>query len=119
MNKICTSIEQSRKLIELGIDIKTSDMYYYTVNGDWEWYETPNIRESIDDLNEHTIPAWSLSALLSLIKPYDNETYTMRGTLDGGAIIGFRHITNVMYQEDNPLDAVFEMVCWLKKEEYI
>lgn len=29
MNKICTSIEQSRKLIELGIDINTADMIYH------------------------------------------------------------------------------------------
>ena len=28
MNKICTSIEQSKKLIELGIDVNTADMYY-------------------------------------------------------------------------------------------
>ncbi len=119
MNKICTSIEQSRKLVELGIDIKTSDMYYYTVNGDWEWYETPNIMESIDDLNEHTIPAWSLSALLSLLKPYGSDTYTMWGTIDGGAGIEFADLTDVCFQEDNPLDAAFEMVCWLKKEEYI
>ena len=29
MNKICISLEQCRKLIELGIDRKTSDMYYW------------------------------------------------------------------------------------------
>lgn len=29
MNKICTSIEQSKKLMELGINIKIADMYYY------------------------------------------------------------------------------------------
>ena len=28
MNKICTSIEQSKKLIELGIDIDTADMFW-------------------------------------------------------------------------------------------
>jgi hypothetical protein len=28
MNKICTSVEQSKKLIKLGIDINTSDMRY-------------------------------------------------------------------------------------------
>lgn len=28
MNKICTSIEQSQKLIEIGIDTNTADMYY-------------------------------------------------------------------------------------------
>jgi len=30
-SKICTSIEQSKKLIELGIDVNTADMYY-------QWY---------------------------------------------------------------------------------
>ena len=30
MNKdLCTSVEQSQKLIELGIDINTADMHYY------------------------------------------------------------------------------------------
>jgi len=119
MNKICTSKEQSQKLVELGINIKTADMYYYTVNGDWEWYETPNIMESIDDLNEHTIPAWSLSALLDLMPIINNNTYTMRGTLDKGAIISHEGATCVMCQEKTSIDAAFEMVCWLKKEEYI
>jgi hypothetical protein len=31
MNKICTSIEQSKKLLELGIDVNTADMYYQKV----------------------------------------------------------------------------------------
>lgn len=30
MNKICTSFKQSKKLIELGIDINTADMHYST-----------------------------------------------------------------------------------------
>ena len=29
MNKICTSKEQSQKLIDLGIDINTADMYWW------------------------------------------------------------------------------------------
>ena len=28
MAKICTSQEQSKKLIELGVDVNTADMYY-------------------------------------------------------------------------------------------
>ena len=28
MNKICTTIKQSKKLIELGIDINTADMFW-------------------------------------------------------------------------------------------
>lgn len=30
MNKICTNIEQSKKLIELGIDVNTADMFWDT-----------------------------------------------------------------------------------------
>lgn len=32
MNKICTSIERSQKLIEMGIDINTADVYWSLVN---------------------------------------------------------------------------------------
>ena len=28
MKPICTTVEQSKKLIELGLDIETSDMYW-------------------------------------------------------------------------------------------
>lgn len=37
MNKICTSIEQSKKLIELGIDINTAD-FMWEYNPDKETY---------------------------------------------------------------------------------
>ena len=44
MNKICTSMEQSQKLMELGIDVNTADMYYpnrvdignYTLPIEWK-----------------------------------------------------------------------------------
>ena len=32
MNKICTSQEQSKKLIELGIDTTTADMFWDTLS---------------------------------------------------------------------------------------
>ena len=132
MNKICTSIEQSQKLIELGIDVNTADMYYYTVNGDWEWYKTPNIIENINDLDEHTIPAWSLTALLELIPPYLEEfndgidfgfSKSMNGKwysahyiqLDNSRLITFaKTVTG-----DTSVDAAFEMIVWLKENNKI
>ena len=122
MNKICTTLEQSQKLIELGININTADMWYqhigYSIkDGITKPVYFPMVMR--DDPTEKDIPAWSLSALLSLLKPCDGETYTMRGTFDGGATIEFSNITNVMTQEDNPLDAVFEMVVWLKENSKI
>lgn len=32
MSRICTSIDQSNKLIKLGIDVNTADMYYSFLN---------------------------------------------------------------------------------------
>lgn len=131
---ICTSIEQSKKLIELGIDITTADMYYYTVNGDL--YKTPNIIESEDDLyvDEKSIPAWSLSALLELMPPYlfefergiDLTIYPnlngkgwhcsyMPNTIENMKNDKFRQITN----GNDSIDAAFEMIVWLKENKKI
>lgn len=109
MNKICTSQEQSQKLIELGIDIDTADMYW--------WYSGKRYYvESMDDndFNKGSdIPTWSLSALLKLIPP---GNILLRDALSGK----YKCINTVdsnLY--DNPVDAAFEMVCWLKENEKI
>lgn len=65
MNKICTSIEQSKKLIELGIDVYTADMFF-AMNG-----TLPVVSKYIDDgfvtAVDGAIPCWSLSALMNLL----------------------------------------------------
>lgn len=111
---IATTIEQSKKLIELGIDVNTADMRYSPLNSDipWVWVGKPLIEKD-------AILAWSLSALLGLIKPVNENTYTIQGTLDGGAIISFEEVTSVVFQEDNILDAAFEMVCYLLENKLI
>lgn len=123
MTQIATTIEQSKKLIELGIDINTADMYYYKENIFNNALATFNgallIKGNSKPEVEYTIPAWSLSALLSLIKPVNENSYTIQGTLDGGAIISFEEVTSVMFQEDNILDAVFEMICYLIENKLI
>ena len=74
MNNICTSIEQSKKLIELGIDVNTADMCYCpTMNIDSgknegylkvpECYPFSEVKDSLIPY----LPAWSLSALLGLM----------------------------------------------------
>lgn len=73
MNKICTSIEQSKKLIELGINVKTADMHYstWTILNEGEFILSPNQGETIEKLQEsygnQIIPAWSLVALLDIL----------------------------------------------------
>ena len=122
MNKICTSIEQSKKLIELGIDVRTADMHYFDDHYNIETLETGFLYSTYlsykDDKFDY-IPAWSLSALLGFMPIINDSTYKMCGTLDGGALISHEELTCVMFQENNPLDAVFEMVCWLKEKNLL
>ena len=122
MNKICTSIEQSQKLVELGVDVKTADMYYEVKKfGNAVSYSTtPKVKTAIvDKRQKYGLPVWSLSALLSMIKPVNDNTYTLIGTIDGGAMLSFDEITNVMFQEEEIVDAAFEMICWLKEKKLL
>ena len=120
--KICTSIEQSKKLIELGIDVNTADMcYYYDHNWSNEHIEIPkiwdnNYEQFIPESEEDDIPAWSFSSLLGLIE-WD---YNLEKTLfDQSDYFTYSIVCDDLdfrtYEYDDPIDAAFEMVCWLKE----
>lgn len=143
MNKICTSTEQSKKLMELGIDVKTADMFL-AVNG-----TIPVVSKYIDDdgfvtADDTAIPCWSLAALMKLLPSefttenkfgkYKYEIKIRKYKLTDNVDIYQIAYGNYKWYEDGShswkdmintgqkeelLDAAFEMVCWLKKEEYI
>ena len=121
-NKICTSIDQSKKLIELGIDVNTADIHYMYRH--WEIDEN-TIGSQLDasigfdsdfyygadnGKTYHYIPAWSLSALLELFddKAGIAKDYGIWFAYDNGKSHCSKHC-------DNPLDVAFEMVVWLKE----
>lgn len=106
---IATSIEQSKKLIELGIDINTADMY---------WWHT-SLRyylEAMDDgdFNEVAgdIHAWSLSALMELI-----PNWTMDKTDKVNLTCNPYDHCESCYED--PVDSAFKMVCWLLENKKI
>lgn len=70
--KSYTDLAQSKILAEI-LPLESADMYYYTVNGHSEWYKTPNILENINDIDENSIPCWSLAALLSVLCSNAND----------------------------------------------
>ena len=125
MNKICTSIKQSQKLIDLGINEDTADMY---------WWAT-SIRyyiEAMDDGDfneaEGHIRAWSLAALSEFILPYiadDNgnnyKFYLSKDGLDRWiAYYKSDDVSIYICKESyNMIDVIFEMVCWLKENNKI
>jgi len=106
--KSYTDLEQSKKLAEI-LPLESADMYYYTVNGNSEWYKTPNVLESIDDLDMdgNSIPAWSLAALLELMPGVNFYKSGNKIKIENA----YRTIRNDM----SLIDAAFEMVVWLKE----
>lgn len=122
MNKICTSIEQSQKLIELGIDTSTADMCWLYTNG--EYFDEVN--DGV--LDEEDIYAWSLTALSNFILPYimddDGNNYKINISMDGlDRWVAYYKSDDlsihICEESEDLIDVIFEMVCWLKKEEYI
>lgn len=125
MSKICTSVEQSKKLIDLGIDVSTADMCWHR-NSDGTY------SLGIDDtVLQDDIPAWSIPALLELLPPYlfefergiDLNVYPningkgwhcsyMPNSIEDMKTDKFKKITN----GDSLIDAVFKMVVWLAKK---
>ena len=118
--KSYTDLEQSKKLIELGIDVNTADMFYadIIVNNNHKYilhllksYGFKTFSETKTRESKHLsfIPAWSLSALLELIPNWTmDKTDKVKLTCNP-----------YFHRDDNPVDAVFEMVCWLKENKKI
>lgn len=140
MKKICTDIRQSKKLIELGIDINTADMHYMYRH--WETdYDTigsqsdASIGFDLDFYNGadngkyyHYIPCWSLTALLdvlpvscddgshclALINPNPNDKTEWLCAYEGckGYLI-------LECYDDNPIDACYEMILKLHERKML
>lgn len=121
-----TSIEQSKKLLELGLNPESADMYYeddISVEIGHPWHE------------QH-IPCWSVGALMKLlpseistgdewhnkyqidIRKYDRTFYQIAFGNDRG-LSGSWHDRISTKECDNLLDACFNMICWLLENGYI
>lgn len=129
---VCTSIEQSRKLLSLGLKKETADMYLQSVLNDvWSpfvpiAFPYSNRPEEIiakDVVN--AIPAWSLHRLLSLLPDYIvvNSSSGLNPNFYLNIRDGF-----VSYKDNrgfsygsisgNMYDAITRMISFLIKEGY-
>lgn len=126
MNKVCTYVEQTKKLIELGIDINTADLTIIDLpiqGGDRFKFISSRLPNdtfpSITDGKSEKVPAWSLSALLGLMPTDDkkDEYYVDIESHSDYHIISYRNCwdgcIHSEYSKESLLDAVFKMVCWL------
>ena len=107
--KICTSIEQSKRLIELCLDVSTADMCWSIDIPDLPTLFAYPITDC--DNWENKIPAWSLTALLRLMPNFNMFKRTIECRIE---------ITSHLIDKAcDPIDAAFEMVVWLKENNKI
>jgi len=124
---IATTIEQSKHLLDLGLDPKTSDMVWvrYAAGG----YRLEVLhRELFERIMETDIATWSITALLEVMPSNigDYDLYiTKHKYVDGG------HGYNVEYNRGFTISvlhkgtsrdlvtAAYEMVCWLLEQGMI
>lgn len=130
MSKICTTIEQSQKLIELGIDVNTADMHYVRKITDFmgnkletpKWsmpkYGNTNSKHAsyiIQNFENYELcPVWSLAALLELIgKNISNVSLKYDGSEWFIIYEGREEYEYKSFVSTCPLDAAFKMICIL------
>ena len=126
MNKICTSINQSKKLIELGVDVNTADMlwtYDFTVND----INGLNVISNNFKIEENDIPAWSLSALLDVIPKHIKDFAVLRMDMgENDFSIWYDDINLGMVNaylpditKENPIDSCVEMIVKLHEQKLL
>ena len=131
-----TTIEQSKKLVGLGLNPETADMHYLKII---RANDVRYIPELLLDDNECDIPCWSLGALMDLLPPSIQTGEGMQNQYEidirkywGGeenlyqlAYGNNRGISEEWHdmintgEKESIIDAVFSMVCWLLENNYI
>lgn len=136
MSRICTSLDQSKKLMELGLDTNTADMFYAEVLGKdgpgsapchvistWGYDKFGDMKEYENKFVKF-VPAWSLSVLMGLMPitiqvngiPFSlgseisQEGYSFGYDYDQGKLV---------FTKDLPIDAAVEMIGWLLENRKI
>ena len=113
--KSYTDIEQSKKLAEI-LPLKSADMYYTSGDEYDVCFGSGGYEEIADWYSDGTpkpadIPCWSLAALLKLIPNFNMFKRTIECRIE---------TTNHLVDKAcEPIDAAFEMVCWLKEHNKI
>ena len=121
--KSYTDIEQSKKLAEI-LPIESADMCFNMHNN------TPPLTIPYSRFNDflnmsHTpdffIPCWSLAALLDILAKethnIDEDGYIILSSYKGNwwNLSPINCISEEIKESNNPLDAAFQMICWLKE----
>ena len=112
-SQICTTREQSKRLLALGLKKETADMHHYRYSeGYWYIQACPPRGDS-----SSFIPAWSLHRLLSMLPDDAPKIYWI---LDGASItIEFEDDDSDFFPHKGDIyEGVVKIIEWLIKEGY-
>ena len=112
-SQICTTREQSERLLALGLKKETADMHHYRYSeGYWYIQACPPRGDS-----SSFIPAWSLHRLLSMLP---NDAPKIYWILDGANItIDFEDDDSDFFPHKGDIyEGVVKIIEWLIKEGY-
>lgn len=125
MSNIATTIVQSKHLLELGLDSKTTDMFW-CFNPIIGWQLVAKSKELLK--SDGDIEAWSFDKLFdimakavknyTLLLDYDdmvNEWRVWYARFLNGHITKFFHICT----NESKITAAYEMVCWLLEQKIL
>ena len=122
---IATSIEQSKKLIDLGLNPETADSHteMIDINGDM----VSQLMEGHGDTTKRNFGTlcWSLNGLFTLmpeqIKERSEYFLKIKRGLDKWEVLYSDRNDSTIYgiYGDTPLDAAYNMVVWLLEKGYI
>lgn len=109
-----TTVEQSKKLLELGLNPNSADMYYGYKKEKPEYLPYEDI-----EIMALCIPCWSVDALLEILPMHSTLDHEVNGwwCCVNFDIVDTRKDNEI--QGTNPLEALYNMVVWLLENNYI
>ena len=104
-SQVCTDINQSERLLALGLKKRTADCVWIEMSkNDWR-VDANGWKEYYSIIEEGIAPAWSLHRLIELIKKSDYLHYDDMGCIK-------------LYFEQDDFDRVIAIISILVKEGY-
>lgn len=116
-SQVCTTKDQSQRLLELGLKPETADMYHTTFYRDNVGYEIMQVRNEKLPLLSQELPAWSLHRLIDLCGA---ERMPISFYKKGKVMIRVNHIhpTHNGRSNYNHYDSLIDCIEWLISDGY-
>ena len=121
-SQICTTKEQSERLLALGLKKQTADMHHYQYTDGGRW--NIEARPSIAGYNNRLVPAWSLHRLIEMMPQWiDTIEDSLKLTIDQGKLVCYRRtstdeVQTFIFGYRSLYDSIIYVIEKLIKEGY-